>query len=83
MKQTTLAKLPDQSKFRLSKRSKVVYTKQTKWRRSGGLMAYVFTSDSSGLTFKRVGSVKVWVDEFIVNKSTGSTVARKPKKQKK
>lgn len=82
MKQTTLAKLPDQSKFILSKRSKVIYTKQTKWRRSGGLMAYVFTSNSSGLTFKRVGSVKVWVDEFIVNKSTGSTVARTKKRKK-
>jgi len=80
MTQTTLRKLKDQAKFKLSKRSKVIYTKQTKWRRSGGLMAYVFTSDSSGLTFKRVGSVKVWLVEFMVNKSTGSTVARKQKK---
>ena len=62
MIQTTLRKLKDQAKFRLSKRSKVIYTKQTKWRRSSGLVAIVFTSDSSGLTFKRVGSVKVWVD---------------------
>ena len=45
-------------------------------------MAYVFTSDSSGLTFKRVGSVKVWIEEFMVNKSTGSTVARTQKKKK-
>jgi hypothetical protein len=80
MIQTTLRKLKDQAKFKLSKRSKVIYTKQTKWRRSGGLMAYVFTSDSSGLTFKRVGSVKVWPVEFMVNKSTGSTVTRKQKK---
>jgi len=81
MTQTTLRKLKDQAKFKLSKRSKVVYTKQTIWRRSGGLLAIVFTSDSSGLTFKRVGSVKVWPVEFMVNKSTGSTVARKKKKK--
>ena len=79
MTQTTLAKVKDQGKFKLSKRSQVVYTKQTKWRRSGGLMAIVFTSDSSGLTFKRVGRMKVWLVDYMVNKSNGSTVARKTK----
>ena len=80
MTQTTLRKVKDQGKFKLSKSSDVVYTKQTKWRRSSGLVAIVFTSDSSGRTFKRVGSVKVWPVEYMVNKSTGSPVARKQKK---
>ena len=82
MKPTTLAKLKDQAKFKLSKYSKTIYTKQTRWRRSGGLMAYVFTADVSGRTYKRVGRVKVWPVVFIVNKSTGSTVARKVKRKK-
>lgn len=81
MKQITLSKVKDQGKFKLSKYSRTVYTKQTKWRRAGGIMAYVFTSDDSGKTYKKVGKTKVWPVVFIVNKSTGSTVARKIKKK--
>jgi hypothetical protein len=58
MKQTILSKVKDNGKFKLSKRSKVVYTKNRKVK---GIPVIVITSDCSGRSFEKKGRTKVFV----------------------
>lgn len=77
MKSTILSKVKDHGNFKLNRRSTVTYIKNKKVK---GSPLIVITSNCSGRSFERPGRTKVWPVEFIVNKSTGSTVARKTKK---
>jgi len=79
MKNTILSKVKDGGKFRLKKYSDVIYTKNKKVK---GIPVIVITSDSSGRSFEKKGRTKVWLVNFMVNKSTGSTIARKIKRRK-
>lgn len=60
MKKTILSKVKDNTKFKLSKRSKVWYTKNRKVKQT---RVIVITSDSSGRSFEKTGRTKVWVYE--------------------
>ena len=78
MKQTILSKVKDSGKFKLNKYSDVTYTKNKKVK---GIPVIVITSDCSGRSFEKKGRTKCWIP-FMVNKSTGSTVARTVKRKK-
>lgn len=77
MKKTTLLKIKDQGKLILSKKTKTVYTKQTIEGKHRQNKMVVITADQSGYTYRLTAGTQCWPFIFIVNKSTGSTVAKK------
>ena len=56
MKQTTINNLPDGSKFKLNKSSKVWYELQAKNSRTATV-----TSENSGKTYDKSVKTKVWI----------------------
>lgn len=70
MKCTILSKVKDNGKFKLSKRSRVTYTKNKKVEykvSTGGSVTkgrsvIVVTSNCSGRSLEKKGKTKVWID---------------------
>lgn len=85
MIQTKLKKVKDNGKLILSKRTNVVYTRQTTGKRKtkkGWKPAVIITALKSGITFRKCPDTTCWIDPNSIkpnSKSTGSTVARKTK----